>query len=266
MSRRPCRLAAVRLAVGLVCLVLAGCGTGNATPLASSPPGFTPGPLASAPASVVATPLSSPSPTDIPGYEGWSILNPAAVQISVDGTTLVMHLTGQALWFRESRGVLFWTPTDGDFRISATVHTMRFSDPTKPPGGDGSVQLAGIMARKDTSTENYVFIVVGSDADGLSVETKSTNDSVSDYAGPAWPTGDAQLKLCRIGTTFTLAKRAVTAGGAAPGAWTVAATFERPDLGGELQVGPNIYTNGVPDLVARFDAMTIESIGPGEPC
>jgi hypothetical protein len=241
------------------------CGAGSGTPSVTAGTPSSP-PVGSTAPAPTATPL--PTATAIPGYDGWSVINPGAVEITVDGPSLVLHLTGQALWFRDSQGVLFWTTTDGSFRMTAIVHTTRFSDPSKAPGQDGSVQLAGIMARIDTEMENYVFIVVGSDADGLSVETKSTKDSVSEYAGPAWASGDAELKLCRIGSTFTLAKRAVATAGAAGSSrpWTVAATLERTDLVGEIEVGPNIYTNGIPDLVARFDGLTIESIGPGEAC
>ncbi len=42
------------------------------------------------------------------------------------------------------------------------------------------------MARDGTgSGENYVFIVVGNDGNGLSVETKTTVDSVSAWDGPS---------------------------------------------------------------------------------
>jgi hypothetical protein len=266
---RPVRGATRRGVVGaaLAVLLVASCSGAGSTPLPS--PELSAAAASSPPASAAApTSIPSPSATLIPGYEDWSVINPASVDITLQGQTLVMHLLGQALWFQDSRGVLFWSPIDGDFRVTATVHTARFSDPSKPPGQDGSVQLAGLMARLDTDAENYVFIVVGSDADGLSVETKSTANNVSEYEGPAWPSGDAELKLCRVGTTFTLAKRPVPAASATgqPAPWTVATTLHRPELAGEMQVGPNIYTNSTPDLVARFDDLVIEAIGPGDAC
>jgi len=253
----------LRAVAGLtaVAAVLAGCGT-SAIPTVLSTVGSngpTEGPSVTPTASTRGTP--TPSSTQIPGFEAWSIVSPASVEISVDGSTLVMHLTKRALWFQASRGVLFWMSVDGDFRVSATVRTARFSDPSRAPGGDGTVQLAGLMARAQSISEDYVHIVVGSDADGLSVETKSTTNANSIFDGPAWPTGSAELRICRIGTTFSLEKRPVGAT-----TWTLAATIERPDLAGSIEVGPNIYSDSPPDLVARYDGLRIEAIAPGGSC
>src|SRR6185503_16622584 len=122
------------------------------------------------------------------------------------------------------------------FKISALVDVSRKSDAAKPLGGRGSVQLAGLMARSRSGAENYVFIVVGNDGDGLSVETKTTVNSVSAYYGPSWGSASAELRLCRFGANFSLYKRR------AGEAWALADTYERPDLPDTLQVGANIYT------------------------
>src|SRR4029078_7319562 len=141
-----------------------------------------------------------------------------------------------------------------DFRLSSTVETSKTSDSSQDPGGDGTTQLAGIMARGLTPQENYVFIVVGSDADGLSVETKSTTDNDSTFEGPACPTGAAELKLCRVGTEFTLWKRTINSGDD----FTLAATYKRPDLTGDLEVGANLYSYSTPDITALFPELTRE--------
>lgn len=85
--------------------------------------------------------------------------------------------------------------------------------------------------------------------DDLSVETKTTRDGQSDYEGPPWPSGDADLRICRLGPTFRLYKRAI-----GDGAWTLGATYARDDLPAALQVGLNIYSIAPrPDLLATFD-------------
>lgn len=251
------------LAAGLLAVLAAGCdvsssveptlgpeGTLPIEPTASSVgPGNTPAPAASGTAG-------------IPGYDGWQTVNGQDVQIEQTESGLAMTLIRKAPWLQASRGVLFYTFVTGDFRVTATVQTSKTSDSSRDPGGDGSVQLAGLMARAETSQENYVFIAVGSDADGLSVETKSTTNGSSRFEGPTWPSGDAVLKLCRIGTTFTLWKQASDGSGD----FALAATYRRPDLSGKLQVGANIYSDSTPDITAVFPDLTIEPLDPGEAC
>ena len=257
----------VRPVAGIVAVllasVLAGCDVGSSGQASGGVPTLAPG---ATPTDIPIGPedTSAPGPTDlgIVGYDGWQLINGQDVEIGSTDAGLAMTLTRRALWFQASKGVLFYTTISGDVRITSTVETSKTSDSSQDPGGDGTTQLAGIMARKQSTQENYVFIVVGSDANGLSVETKSTTNNDSKFEGPAWPTGDAELKLCRIGTDFTLWKRAIDSGDD----FTLAATYKRPDLDGELQVGANIYADSPPDITALFPDLTIEPLDPGEAC
>jgi hypothetical protein len=223
----------------------------------------------SIPATVAQTPLPTMvAPTNtftaapveissLPGFEDWSTFNPQAVDISLENGSLVLTLKQRALWFMEQHGVLVYKLVKGDFKITAEVHTAKTSDPTQPPGGDNTVQLGGLMARNgNPGRENYVFIVAGDDGNGLSIETKNTTNSMSEYSGPAWDSASAELRLCRFGPTFNLYKRRVSASEA----WTLAAAFERPDLPEDLQAGLNIYTDSTPDLQIRYDHVKIEPI------
>ena len=198
-----------------------------------------------------------PTATGIPGLEGWTVFNPVAVDIAVDGNAYVLTLNRRALWFMNDRGVLIYNVVSVDFKITADIHTSKESDPSSPPGGDGSVQLSGLMARNGGGgLENYVFIVIGDDGNGLSVETKNTVDSFSKYDGPTWDTASAELRICRIGSMFNLYKRSVDSNDP----WELAGAFDRPDLPEELQVGVNIYTNSSPDLQARVENLLIEPV------
>jgi hypothetical protein len=198
---------------------------------------------------------STPTPSVVPGFEGWTLFNPNAVEVSVEDDALSLTLTRRALWFMSERGVLFYQPVSGNFKITAAVAAARASDPTRAPSG--SVQLGGLMARNgESASENYVFIVVGYDVDGLSVETKTTRDSVSQWKGPSWGSGQAELRLCRFGDTFHLYKRHPDAGEP----WTLAESFERPDLPETLQVGANIYSDRRPDLRVRYDDLRVEPV------
>lgn len=219
--------------------------------------------IPSATSTVKATHTVTLTPTAIPGFEDWSVFNPQAVDIQSENGSLILTLTRHALWFMQQRGVLVYKPVNGNFKITADVHATKHSDPTQPPGGDGTVQLGGLMARNGNGgQENYLFIVVGDDGDGLSIETKNTTQGLSKYSGPAWDSADAELRLCRMGQTFNLYKRHVNTNES----WTLAASFDRPDLPDELQVGINIYTDSTPNLQIQYDNIKIEPVTSVEEC
>jgi hypothetical protein len=201
-------------------------------------------------------------PTAVPAFEGWETINPQALRVSKDGDDLVLELIGPALWLHASRGVMFHTDVTGDFRVTATVRTSKASDPDSPPGTDGTIQLAGLMARAEVPAENYVFVVTGSIGLSTGVETETTTSSNSIYVQRGVGDGETDLRLCRAGPTFRLAFRPA----GTSEAWQPLSTFERPDLPATLQVGANIHTDAVPDLVARFEGLTIEPLEPGDPC
>ena len=239
-----------------VALALAGCGL--TTPGSASPTG----PEASA-AIHTATPTTAPTGTPVPGFEDWQLINPQAVHVSIDRGALVMDLVGSVIWFNGDKGVLFYREVTGDFRATATLRTAKSSDPSAPPGQDGSVQLAGLMARTEVPAENSVFIASGSIGQSTGLETKTTESSRSIYIQRGLSTGgDAELRLCRIGSTFLLWWRHVDTNEA----WTHMSTLDRKDMPPTLQVGANIYTDGVPDIVARFEDLTIEPLPLGSGC
>jgi hypothetical protein len=237
-----------------VAVSLAACNpTSQASPVASPGPPGTP----------VPTGTPGPDETAIPGFEDWQLINPQAVHVSTDGGALVMDLVGSVLWFNADKGVLFSRDVTGDFRATATVRTAKASDPSSAPGQDGTVQLAGLMARTEVPAENYVFIVSGSIGGSTGLETKTTESSRSIYIQRGLPTGgDAELQLCRIGTTFYLWWRPVDS----HDDWTHMSTLDRRDMPETLQVGVNIYTDGVPDIVARFEDLKIDALSPGAEC
>lgn len=243
----------------VIALAAAGCDVGTSPGAASLAAASLP-PDSGAP-DVTDTPGAS-EVVGIPDFEGWHTINPQDADIGSTEAGLAMALTHRATWSGASRGVFFYTATRGDFRLSATVETSKTSDSSQEPGGDGTVQLAGLMARGSTALESWVSISAGSDADGLSVETIRTRDGSTASDGPAWPTGDATLKLCRIGTTFTFWKQPIDGSSD----FSLAATEDRPDLSGELQVGADIFSDSAPDITALFTDLLVEPLDPGEAC
>jgi len=193
----------------------------------------------------------------------WTVVTPDAVDIAVVDGRIRLTLTRRALWFQGQRGVLVGQTVAGNFRITATVSASDRSGEPLGDRSDGVVELGGLMAREENDVrQNYVFVVVGTDPDGLSVETKSTRDDNSRFDGPAWPASAADLRLCRVADRFTAWKR--PAGSNDP--WEAAASWDRPDLPDRLQVGPNIYSSATPDLTVEFADLRIDSVASVEDC
>jgi hypothetical protein len=260
--------------VALLALVatvsIAGCAVGEDSSPATSAPvapsvSGTPGSSISSGRPSPTTPSQVPSstrpfPSVLPGLADWTVISPDAVEIDVVDGAIRLTLARRALWFQNQRGVLVGQSVTGDFTAVASVSTAtRAGDPLTPPPGH-TVELAGLMARSEESArESSVFVVVGTDANGLSVETKSTRDGDSHFEGPDWASPAADLRLCRSGSVFSAWKR--PAGSGDP--WTLAARWDRPDLPTTLRVGPNIYSDGPPDLVATIAGLAIRAGSSG---
>jgi hypothetical protein len=166
------------------------------------------------------------------------------------------------LWYNASQGVLVYKNVTGDFKATTTVHVRSAYGATTPP--TQSIELGGLMARDPASSmgalgESYVLQVIGFGEQGhLAVEHKSTTNSVSVFDEVPWP-ADAELRLCRTGSTFTMYRRTV-----GTTTWTQDSQTARADLPATLQVGPNTYAlQSAPDLVVYFDRFTFESVGGG---
>ncbi|HJW21989.1 MAG TPA: hypothetical protein VJ506_06145 [Candidatus Limnocylindrales bacterium] len=246
-------------------LVIAGCGTtssgspgtGSSTSSSTSTGGQT-----STSQSTGSSTATGPASSSIPGFDGWRTINPTALDIGPTQTGFGMTLKKRAAWSGTRLGVLFYTTMDGDFRLTATVRASRTSDSSKDPGGDGSIQMAGLMVRRESSTESWVLLEVGGDATGLAVATGSTVDGVGRLVASRWTDNEADLKICRTGTTFTYWKRTADS----DNDWTAAGHVERKDLGGNVQVGASLSADATPDLTAFFDNLTLEPMDPGEAC
>jgi hypothetical protein len=178
----------------------------------------------------------------------WLEFHTENVDVVVKGGALHLVPHVYELWYNGIVGPLLYKTVQGDFKVTSTVHPRKRTNPSQPVSA--KIHLGGLMARSPASgSENYLFIAVGVDTNDRSVETKSTIDGASRYAGPSWSSADAELRLCRYMTKFQLLKRA-------PGAssWTLADTFDRSDLPPAVEVGPMVYAaSSTPDIDVAFD-------------
>jgi hypothetical protein len=267
-----------RIAATLTLAACAACGGSSSTKQidASPAPDSRPGPVIdAAPGTPDATPEPkgpdaapiSPTSDEFNGSSlnsSWELTRPELLDISVSGGELHLVAKEYSVWFDYEAGAALWKPISGSFKATTSVKARKESDPTQFVGR--RFQFGGLLAYNPASNtnHNYVFVVVG-DRDGyLAVETKSTANNDSDVSGPEWPSGDAELRLCRVGSKFHLYKRAIGAT-----SWTEAISYDRPDLPGTLNVGPFAYAytrDPAPDLRASFARVSIEPVSSVDDC
>lgn len=186
----------------------------------------------------------------------WDMFRPAVYSVRQnDDDILQLDLEENALWYNNSQGGLIHRTITGDFTITAAVNAVQKSN-GEPVACN--ICLGGLMIRNLSSTggENYVHLVTGFTPDGLGIEFKSTTNGASDFDTDADGSSIHDLKIQRIGNTFTLSQKLPEETD-----WTVAATFNRPDLPATVMAGINIYTaqNGdVADLSIIYKNITIE--------
>jgi hypothetical protein len=194
----------------------------------------------------------------------WSPRNIELVDVEVSDGQLVITPNQFSVWFHAEQGPAYFQDVSGDFRVTTAVRARRASSPDEPV--QTHFQFAGLMVRDPTSDtdapENYVFSVVGYRGDYLSHETKSTVRDLSMVDGPPWPSGDAELRICRIGSDLKLFIR-----GIGESEWNLAIEYERRDFPDRVQVGPiaYAYTDDV-DLRASFEFVRFETVESPSDC
>ncbi len=193
----------------------------------------------------------------------WTIVNGSTAKIEVSGGLLAITPTKNVVWYHADQGPFLHKLVTGNFKVTTVAHARKASDPTKTP--DIDYQFGGLMARapsSDGGKQDHVFNVVGYRGEFLSVETKTTKQDKSFVHGPAWPSGDAELRLCRVNGRFFLHKRPV--GGKE---WEQAMMYKRPDLPATLQVGliAYAYTDRF-DLRATFEHIRFAPVTSADDC
>jgi hypothetical protein len=185
------------------------------------------------------------------------------------GALHLQAIQGQAgVWYQGSTKSLVYQLISGDFMVTTTARPRKRTDANQAP--TNALHVGGLMVRSPSSsggnTENYLFTMVGSNEFAQpGVEIKSTTNGVSQWSEPVWPEPlGAELRICRLGTSFYLYKR--TIGGTT---WILAdhqgnaAAIDRPDLPSTVQVGMALNFSGPNnDLDVAFDEITLGSPPP----
>jgi len=189
---------------------------------------------------------------------GWQIHNASLLQHSVAGGELHLRpLAGgpAVTWYADGEGPLVHRVVRGDFTVTAQVRSYRLSNPLLPP--PANYDMGGLSLRdpaSDQGPHDWLHIAVGGGvpATPIVVEDKSTNDGNSDLVLHPIAAPSGQIRATRQGSTIGLWYRA---NGSAP--WQLLRSHVRPDLGPELQVGPNVFSwSPTVDVGASFDWIT----------
>jgi hypothetical protein len=202
--------------------------------------------------------------------EGWNADQIQRLSFQ-DGWMTIVPFTNT--WYMDYRGVLLYKDVPGDFVVTTRLHVTGRDGKSAP---NALFSLGGIMVRSPRSDnarnwraggENYVFLSLGS-ADRVGnyqFEVKTTTQSNSNLEKILAASGNAELKVARVGSNMILLRK--------QGAnWVVHKRYSRPDMPATLQVGLTTYTDyptasqvsaydhngsvirrGNPDLIASFD-------------
>jgi len=205
--------------------------------------------------------LTVPATPDLraPPGPAWRWLHGELADARTGPEGLTLTPNAESVWWLNRRGPMLYQRVQGDVSVRATVRTRKRSDPSRPP--DMEWQFAGLILRSHRGSavpgrEDYVFNVVGFRGASLQVETKSTTRGRSQVDAFDWPSGDADLRIDRRGSRFSLFVRAD-----AHADWRHLIDHDRPDLPAELQLGLIVYAysegRGRHDVQGRFEALEL---------
>ena len=164
----------------------------------------------------------------------WQVYNSDRAEMSFADSRIILDPDPFSVWWEGSQAILVFQMGSGDFMVTADITATNLAETGPPTTG---LRLGGVMMRDPySSTENYVAALVGAGADALVIETKTTTESQSDLQEYDWPAAAAELRICRVGSTFRLLAR-----NQGQSAWTQLIDYERPDLPTDMDAGIVAY-------------------------
>ena len=187
--------------------------------------------------------------------EGWGAQHFETFDIDQTNPGALTIEPHTSTWFEDYQGQLAFKEVTGDFIVTTHVaitdrDDIGGSDDDDVPN-DSTFSLGGVMLRSprditDATTEwtpggsNFVFLSLGHGYDGasMSLESKNTQDSVSNLELIPVNATNAELRVERSGAAVTTMYRLE-----GDVEWQVAANFDRPDMPDTLQVGLVGYTD-----------------------
>lgn len=172
----------------------------------------------------------------------------------VSGNMVLVPSSGNIAWYQTSVGPFIYKNVTGNFVVSTRLSAHSVNNTQNPPGN--VYNAAGLLVRDPasagTSNQNWIEMALGNHwtVTGL-VNLSTVNSAESPFNPVAGTTLNVSLRLCRIGSVFTMYISTDN-----EQTWTLRDTFTRTDLPNTLQVGMSLAAanaNGNPDIQADYD-------------
>lgn len=163
-------------------------------------------------------------------------------------------------WFNSQSAGFIYKVVSGNFDIEARAESVIARGANQGQDINNDTQLAGIMVRDgNTSSENYIFNVVGTRFDIPSIETKTTVNGSSSGGIQHFPINSttADLRMIREDSLFLLYSRDIGAT-----SWILRSSIIRTDLPNTIQLGLIAYAfQSYPvALKAKFDYIRVQEL------
>ncbi len=196
----------------------------------------------------------------------WNVLYPGIqTRTESPGALSVVMTSGNMWWYMAVGGGYIYKDVAGNFKATSAVHVGHSQN---PPNLTGAESLSGIMVANPTGLadlspiNNYVFNHVGFEGPHLVVENKTTVNSHSTWTTLPWTSSAAELRVCRVGSTFYNYHRAIGAT-----TWIADNSYLRTDLPNVLHVGlEQCATPQTPDFAATYDYFVFGNVSSVADC
>lgn len=196
---------------------------------------------------------------DIP--EDFRPLNPDQCNYYVDNGSLIMEPSPNTVWYNGNSAFQLGQPISGDFAITSYISATQLDG--SPVGPEDAFAVAGLLVRDpDSATPNTYHCGFGNGgSDVPEFEYKSTVSGSSTLQFSDHPSGEGEVRICRVGTTIQSLLRNDE------GEWEVMDSRERADLPEVLECGPIAYSDtNNPNFRGRCDYMKVKTVYTLEDC
>ena len=199
--------------------------------------------------------LPDPSPA------GWRLFRPETAAVYSDGEDLLLQPLMESQWKDDGAGPMLIREITGDFSIEARVHILGAKDGAQLPSTGR--QQGGLMVRqhRHDDRENHLLLSIGNVGNpNMRVLYQSTRNSRSALKMEKTGHNVMDLRIVRQGAAFQCWMKTPAAA-----EWQLLESFDRPDLGATLEIGPAAYAHFsgdgpkmYPDLLVRFEGLRID--------
>ncbi|MCX4246732.1 hypothetical protein [Paraliomyxa miuraensis] len=191
----------------------------------------------------------------------WNIHNPQTATVAIDDGALVMVPNPNTWWYMSDEALHVSKLVTGNFAVTTRMEVTNLAGGPTAPGAP--YRIGGIMVRDPGSADpNTYHMGIGNmNQPEVVTVSKSTDDGYSQIGTTPWTGIEAEMRICRFGSTVQSFVRLPEQ----PWAWVD--DIQRGDLPSTVAVGPIAYAGTAePDLVAEADYVHFQTVDKIEDC